>query len=121
MGTDQIMVVHAATTPNAVLRTLPALPHRLWAPSLAAAWQASAAVTAAYAAPAALPADQLPSLAAAGSMTTEEVFEQAAAHGDEHAIKLTDTVLDVVAAADHGDDLALAAALHACALIDPVL
>ncbi len=37
------MLVHAATAPNAVLRTLPALPRELWAPSLHAAWAASAA------------------------------------------------------------------------------
>ena len=44
-----VMLVHAATAPNAVLRTLPALPPALWVPSLAAAWAATAAVTAAYA------------------------------------------------------------------------
>ncbi len=43
-----VMLVHAATAPNAVLRTPPALPRELWVPSLGAAWAASAAVTAAY-------------------------------------------------------------------------
>ena len=42
------MLVHAATAPNAVLRTLPSLPVELWQPSYAAAWSASAAVIAAY-------------------------------------------------------------------------
>ncbi|NUH41216.1 DUF4243 domain-containing protein [Streptomyces samsunensis] len=113
---EPIMLVHAATAPNAVLRVLPALPRELWAPSLDAAWAASAAVTAVYAPREPLPADRLPSVA--GGLTPEEVFARAAAHGDEHAIKLTDTALDV---AQGPDAMALAAALHACAMIDPVL
>ncbi len=44
-----VMLVHSATAPNAVLRTLPALQAELWAPSLAASWAASAALTAVYA------------------------------------------------------------------------
>ncbi|MBI0384866.1 DUF4243 domain-containing protein, partial [Streptomyces albiflaviniger] len=108
---EPIMLVHAATAPNAVLRTLPALPRELWAPSLDAAWAASAAVTAVYAPAEALPADRLPSVGGKG-VTPEEVFAHAAAHGDEHAIKLTDTALDV---ARGTDPMALAAALHACA------
>ncbi|MBU3864060.1 DUF4243 domain-containing protein [Streptomyces sp. 4503] len=119
-----VMLVHAATAPNAVLRVLPALPRELWAPSLDAAWAASAAVTAVYAPPEPLPADRLPS---AAGVTPEEVFARAAAHGDEHAIKLTDTALDVAQGPDamaldvaqHPDAMALAAALHACAMIDP--
>ncbi|MYX54521.1 hypothetical protein GTZ89_01945, partial [Streptomyces sp. SID8382] len=97
------------------LRVLPALPRELWAPSLDAAWAASAAVTAVYAPREPLPADRLPSVA---GVTPEEVFARAAAHGDEHAIKLTDTALDV---AQGPDAMALTAALHACAMIDPVL
>ncbi|MCQ8193105.1 questin oxidase family protein [Streptomyces rugosispiralis] len=112
---EPIMLVHAATAPNAVLRTLPALPRELWVPSLDAAWAASAAVTAVYAPHEPLPADRLPAVA---GVTPEEVFAHAAAHGDEHAIKLTDTALDV---ARGTDPTALAAALHACAMIDPVL
>ncbi|WP_413807609.1 questin oxidase family protein [Streptomyces sp. OE57] len=114
---EPIMLVHAATAPNAVLRVLPALPRELWAPSLDAAWAASAAVTAVYAPREPLPADRLPSVDGEG-VTPEEVFAHAAAHGDEHAIKLTDTALDV---ARGTDPTALAAALHACAMIDPVL
>ncbi|WP_275559859.1 questin oxidase family protein [Streptomyces sp. 5-6(2022)] len=112
---EPIMLVHAATAPNAVLRALPALPRELWAPSLEAAWAASAAVTAVYAPREPLPADRLPSVE---GVTPEEVFARAAAHGDEHAIKLTDTALDVARGAD---PTALAAALHACAMIDPAL
>ncbi|MET9953282.1 questin oxidase family protein [Streptomyces sp. NPDC006339] len=101
---EETMLVHAATAPNAVLRTLPALPRALWVPSLRAAWTASAAVTAMYA-PATAVAPTPP-----GSLTAEEVFARALAHGDEHVIKLTDTALDV------GDERALSAALRAIEL-----
>jgi hypothetical protein len=43
-----VMLVHAATAPAAVLRTLPALPPAMHRAGLAAAWAATAAVTAAY-------------------------------------------------------------------------
>jgi hypothetical protein len=112
------MLVHAATAPNAVLRTLPALPRELWAPSLEVAWAASAAVTSAYGPAAGADPGQV---AATGSATPEEVFAHAAAHGDEHAIKLTDTALDVAASDAEGAPLALGAARRACELIDPVL
>ncbi|MGX1885332.1 questin oxidase family protein [Streptomyces sp. NPDC055287] len=105
---DETMLVHAATAPNAVLRALPALPRALWAPSLHAAWTASAAVTSMYAPDAPVP------YAAPGSVTPGEVFERAAAHGDEHVVKLTDTALDV------GDERALAAALRAIELSEPL-
>ncbi|MGW6391267.1 questin oxidase family protein [Streptomyces sp. NPDC055103] len=104
---EPIMLVHAATAPNAVLRALPALPRELWAPSLAAAWTAAAAVTAAY----------TPREAAAYArtvLTPEEVFARAAAHGDDHTIKFTDTALDV------GDPLALAAAVRSIELNPPL-
>ncbi|MFD4315285.1 questin oxidase family protein [Streptomyces sp. NPDC058548] len=105
---EPIMLVHTATAPNAVLRALPALPRELWAPSLAAAWTAAAAVTAAYTPPE--PAAYTPTL-----LTAEEVFERAAAHGDDHTIKFTDTALDV------GDPLALAAATRSIELNPPLL
>jgi hypothetical protein len=44
-----VMLVHSATAPNAVLRALPALDAGQWAPSLAASWAASSALTAVYA------------------------------------------------------------------------
>ncbi|MEV5611868.1 questin oxidase family protein [Streptomyces sp. NPDC052225] len=106
---EETMLVHAATAPNAVLRTLPALPRHLWAPSLAASWTASAAVTAMYAPDA--PVDYK----APGTFTAEEVVERALAHGDEHVIKLTDTALDV------GDERALAAALRAIEISAPLV
>ncbi|MFE7619044.1 questin oxidase family protein [Streptomyces sp. NPDC057496] len=105
---EPIMLVHAATAPNAVLRTLPALPRALWAPSLGAAWAASAAVTAAYG-----PAEAAPYEPADAS--ADELFARAAAHGDDHTIKFTDTALDV------GDATALAAALRSIELNPPVL
>ncbi|MDF6042998.1 questin oxidase family protein [Streptomyces sp. JH14] len=105
-----IMLVHAATAPNAVLRTLPALPRALWAPSLAAAWAASAAVTAAYS-----PAEAAPRTAAPSAPSADEIFARAAAHGDDHTIKFTDTALDV------GDATALAAALRSIELNPPAL
>lgn len=104
---EPIMLVHAATAPNAVLRTLPALPRELWPASLAAAWAASAAVTAAY-----TPREVRSHRATA--LTAEEVFELAAAHGDDHTIKFADTALDI------GDPKALAAALRATELNPPV-
>jgi hypothetical protein len=105
---EPVMLVHAATAPNAVLRALPALPRELWAPSLAAAWAASAAVTAAY-----TPAGPAPySLTV---LAPEEIFERAATHGDDHTIKFTDTALDV------GDPIALAAAVRSIELNEPFL
>jgi hypothetical protein len=106
---EETMLVHAATAPNAVLRTLDSLPRDLWAPSLHAAWTASAAVTAMYAP--AQPVDCAPPV----RLTAEEVLERALAHGDEHVIKLTDTALDV------GDERALAAALRAVELSRPLV
>ncbi|GGJ26477.1 questin oxidase family protein [Streptomyces brasiliensis] len=105
---EETMLVHAATAPNAVLRCLDALPRHLWAPSLHAAWTASAAVTAMYAP--AEPVDYAPP----GRLTAEEVLERALAHGDEHVVKLTDTALDV------GGERALAAALRAVELSVPL-
>jgi hypothetical protein len=106
---EPTMLVHAATAPNAVLRTLDSLPRDQWIPSLHAAWTASAAVTAMYA-PAAPVAYAPPA-----HLAPEEVVERALAHGDEHVIKLTDTALDV------GDDQALAAALRSVELSEPLV
>ncbi|MEU0099492.1 questin oxidase family protein [Streptomyces sp. NPDC006267] len=107
---EPIMLVHAATAPNAVLRTLPALPGELWAQSLHAAWAASAAVTAAYA-----PREgSLVPAPAGGAPDAGELFARAAAHGDDHTIKFTDTALDV------GDALAFSAARRAIELNPPV-
>ncbi|NGO69617.1 questin oxidase family protein [Streptomyces boncukensis] len=111
---EPVMLVHAVTGPNAVLRILPALPRDQWAASLDVAWAVGAAVTAVYS-----PAEGAPPVRA-GSTSPEEVFERAAAHGDEHAIKLADTVLDVASWDPDGDRLELAAALRGVELIEPV-
>ncbi|MBB5119993.1 hypothetical protein AF335_23155 [Streptomyces eurocidicus] len=115
-----VMLVHAATAPSAVLRTLPALPRELWAASLAAAWEASAAVTTAYS-----PAEPAPvtapgtAVTAVTAVTAEEVFARAAAHGDAHTIKFTDTALDVAAAEPERAPLVWAAAAVSRELIAP--
>ncbi|QIK08268.1 questin oxidase family protein [Streptomyces sp. ID38640] len=107
-----IMLVHAATAPNAVLRTLPALPRELWASSFAAAWAAASAITTLYA------ADTPRRAPDAAAVTPDEVFARAVAHGNEHAIKFADTALDVAAASEDGDTRVLSAALNAVELID---
>ncbi|MEU8166416.1 hypothetical protein AB0B97_07840 [Micromonospora sp. NPDC049004] len=106
---EPVMLVHAVTAPTAVLRTLPVLDRALWAPSLAAAWAATAAVTSVYAPTAAIAP---PSVTAA---TPAEVFARAARHGDAHVVKLADAVLDAHAAS--GDQRLLDAAGYAGQLI----
>jgi hypothetical protein len=112
---EGVMLVHSATAPNAILRTLPALDQQLWAPSAAAAWAAAAALTAIYA-PAA-PADpaRLPD-PPGGPQAAEETFARAIEHGDEHVIKFADTAADVYGRT--GDPGVLAAAIRATQLID---
>ncbi|WBB65665.1 questin oxidase family protein [Micromonospora sp. WMMD812] len=104
-----VMLVHAVTAPTAVRRTLPALDPALWAPSLAAAWSATAALTAVYAPP----DPATPPAVTAG--TPAEVFARAARHGDAHVVKLADAVLDVHAAT--GDERVLDAAGYSVRLI----
>ncbi|MFE9746747.1 hypothetical protein ACFYOT_17745 [Saccharothrix saharensis] len=108
-----VMLVHAATAPNAVLRTLPALPPDLWGPSLAAAWAASAAVSAAYAPPAAAPEPATPT----APDGPDDVLARAVDHADEHAVKFADTAVDTFART--GNPAALAAAVRATLLIRP--
>lgn len=105
---NPVMMVHAATAPNAVLRVLPSLPAETWARSVAAAWSAAAAIHAAYAPRGAMtPREPAPSAA--------DGFDRAARHGDEHVIKLADTALDVFEWTS--DDAALAAITTAADLI----
>jgi hypothetical protein len=96
------MLVHAATAPNAVLRTLPSLPSDLWRPSLEAAWSASAAVLAAY----------RPETDGAVDPDTVHLdpWERAVADGGEHVIKLADTARDT---AERGAPQAAARAVAA--------
>lgn len=107
---NPVMLVHAVTAPTAVLRTLPALDPALWAPSVAAAWSATAAVTSVYAPP-------TPAARTAVTVAAEpsEVFARAARHGDAHVVKLADAVLEAHAAT--GDARVLAAAGYAGQLI----
>jgi hypothetical protein len=109
-----VMLVHSATAPNAILRTLPVLDRRLWAPSVAASWAAAAALTAIYAPvspadPAGLPDPP------AGPEAAAETFARAVEHGDEHVIKFADTAADVCTRTGNRD--ALAAAIRAAQLI----
>jgi hypothetical protein len=116
---NSIMLVHSATAPNAVLRTLPALDPVLWAPSLAASWAASSALTAVYAPAEPSPRQQLPE-PLSGRESREDIarnaFARAVEHGDEHVIKFADTAVEVFART--GDPDAIAAALRATELIE---
>jgi len=82
-----ILLVHAATAPNAMRHALPALPPELWAPSLTAVWGAAAAMVSAFA-----PVHPASVQVTAG--TVDDVLEQAVAHGDEHVIKFSDTAAE---------------------------
>ena len=113
------MLVHSATAPSAVLRTLPALDDGLWAPSLSASWAASSALTAVYAPAEPAPRAQLPEPPGGQSREeiAREVFARAVEHGDAHVIKFADTAVDVFARTGNAD--AIAAALRAAKLIEP--
>jgi hypothetical protein len=104
------MLVHAATAPNAVARTLPSLPRELWRPSFDAAWAATSAVLAAYLPE--RPADPTPDQALVHD--TDEIWTTAVRAGGEHVIKLADTALDVHART--GDPRALSAIATAVTL-----
>ena len=110
---ESIMLVHSATAPSAILRTLPVLEEHLWAPSVTASWAAVAALTAIYspAAPAGLAGLPDPP---AGPHAAGETFARAVEHGDEHVIKFADTATDVYART--GNPEALAAAVRAAQL-----
>lgn len=114
---DPVMLVHSATAPTAILRTLPALEESLWVPSAAAAWDAAAALTGSYAPGEPAPARVLPAASAEADAqsTADEIFARAVANGDEHVIKFADTAVD--AHARTGDPAALAAAVRAANLI----
>ncbi|WP_306216178.1 questin oxidase family protein [Actinoplanes sp. RD1] len=107
---NPVMMVHAATAPAAVLRTLPALPAALHAPSLEAAWAACAAVTAAYS-----PAEPQHVHVPAGDAAS--VLDRAADSGDAHAIKFADAAVEAWEA--DPDPALLAAGRHATDLISP--
>lgn len=110
-----VLLVHMATAPNAVLNAFPALPRELWAPSLGAAWAASAALVATYAPPVGAPRESLP-VAPDVADPVSEVLGRAAENGDEHVIKFADTAAEVYART--GDPDVLAAALRVGVLLD---
>ncbi|GGS42045.1 hypothetical protein GCM10010171_41020 [Actinokineospora fastidiosa] len=103
-----ILLVHTATAPNAVLHALPALPEEQWAPSLTAAWAASAALIATYAPREAAPREVLPD----APESAAAVLDRAAENGDEHVIKFTDTAAEVHARTGDPDALAAAARIQ---------
>ncbi|GAA3901564.1 questin oxidase family protein [Actinoplanes auranticolor] len=105
---NPVLLVHAATAPLAVLRTLPSLPAALHEPSLAAAWAATAAVTAAYAPPVARAFTP-------GAPDAPAVLEQATESGDAHAIKFADAAIEMWHR--EPDPLLLASSRHATELI----
>jgi hypothetical protein len=111
-----VLLVHTATAPNAVLHSLPALPREMWATSLSAVWAASAAITATYAPAQPAPRETLPS-GPDDSDAVAGIIDRAAAHGDEHVIKFTDTAADVYERTRNAG--ALAAALRITQLITP--
>ena len=112
---EGIMLVHSATAPNAILRTLPMLDRTLWPASVSASWAAAASLTAIYAPAAPAPQTELPH-PPDGPEAPAEVFARAVEHGDEHVIKFADTATDVYERT--GDPDALAAAVRAATLID---
>jgi hypothetical protein len=109
-----VLLVHTATAPNAVLHTLPVLPTSLWAPSLSAAWAASAAIISTYAPLDGAPRSSLPE-APTDSDPVAEAIDRAASNGDEHVIKFTDTAVEVYERT--GDRDALAAAVRVTQLL----
>jgi len=111
-----VLLVHTATAPNAVLHTLPALPREMWAASLSAVWAATAAITSTYAPARPTPRDELPAAPPPGATVVADVVDRAAAHGDEHVIKFTDTAAEVYERTGNVD--ALAAAIRITHLID---
>jgi hypothetical protein len=111
---NPVMLVHAATAPTAILRTLPALRQDQWAASARAGWEAAAALTAIYAPPASARQSTLP-VGSVGPRAADEAFARAVGHGDEHVIKFVDTAIDVYART--GDPAAIAAAGHAVELV----
>ncbi|MET8907958.1 questin oxidase family protein [Micromonospora sp. NPDC004551] len=87
-----VLLVHAATAPNAVRHVLPVLPTEQWLPSLTAAWAAVAAIVATYA-----PARPGPAAEIARRRPVparEDALHRAAEHGDEHVLKFADTAVE---------------------------
>jgi hypothetical protein len=85
---NPLMLVHSATAPAAVLRTLPALPDHLAGSSLEAAWASSAAMIAAY-------SPAVPRSFRGSATDPEETIARAVSSDDPHAIKFADTAVEM--------------------------
>ncbi|MEV6104202.1 questin oxidase family protein [Streptomyces sp. NPDC051940] len=109
-----VLLVHAATAPNAVRHVLPVLPTEQWLPSLTAAWTAAGALVATYAPARPAPCAEL--VRRHPGLTREDALQRAAGHGDEHVLKFTDTAVESYDRT--GDPELLAATLYAGELID---
>lgn len=106
---NAIMLVHAATAPNAAMLVLDVLPKHLWLPTHTALWHVCAAVTAAY-----TPAQTWSGPVAKPADSPGEAAQRALDNGDEHVIKFTETALR---AQLRGLATGRAAAAHALAII----
>ncbi len=82
---NPVMLVHAATAPNAIASVLPVLPSDLWQASYNAAWLMTAAVTSSYASGEPDESDVVE------PASSSEAMERALDNGDEHLIKFADT------------------------------
>lgn len=111
-----IMLVHSATAPQAILRSLPALDRSFWAPSARAAWGAVTALTSIYAPRHPMDPGELPT--ASPNSTPADLFARAVEHGDEHVIKFADTAIESYERRRGGE--ALAAVVRATQLIEPL-
>lgn len=109
-----VLLVHAATAPNAVRHVLPVLPTEQWLPSLAAAWAAVVAIIAMYAP--ARPAPCAEIVRRYPELTREDALQRAAEHGDEHVLKFADAAVESYDRTGAPD--LLAATLHVGQLID---
>ena len=106
---EAILLVHAATAPNAAMLTLDALPRHLWLQTHTALWHVCAALTVGFA-----PAERWSGHRARPADSAEEAGQQALDNGDEHVIKFTETALRAEA---RGLATGRAAAAHALQLI----
>jgi hypothetical protein len=106
---DAILLVHAATAPNAAMLVLDALPHHLWLQTHTALWHVCAALTVGFA-----PAQSWSGRRARPADSAEEAGQLALDNGDEHIIKFTETALRAEA---RGLGTGRAAAAHALQLI----
>ena len=85
---DAILLVHAATAPNAAMLILDALPEQLWLATFTAVWHLSAALTAGFA-----PAKAWSGRPPTPADSPEQAAQLALECGDEHVIKFTETAL----------------------------